>query len=611
MCGIIGYSGRENAVDLLVEGLQALEYRGYDSAGIAIFRNREIEVIKSMGKLVNMKQLIQEKGNDFSSCCGIGHTRWATHGKPSDINSHPHSTKNLSLVHNGIIENYIELKEKLVTEKHYTFISETDTEIAAKLIDSYYVESGDPFSAITSALAELRGSYAFGVIFKDYPGTVFATRKDSPLICAVHEDGNFIASDIPAVLRRTNRYYMMEQGEIAVLTGDSISFYDLAHHPIEKEMKQADWDLEAAEKGNYPHFMLKEIFEQPAVIRKTVAPRIEDGLVNLHVEGLTDEVLKSFRRVIFVACGTAMHAGMVGKTCIENLARIPVNVEIASEFRYNDPIIYPDDLVVVISQSGETADTLAALRLAKEKGSKTLAIVNVVGSSIARDADYVFYTWAGPEIAVASTKAYSVQVSSMYLLALKFAQIHNTLSDSEIRAFAKELLEVIPKHVESIINKTDRIRYISESFKNASDLFFIGRGMDYALSMEGSLKLKEISYIHSEAYAAGELKHGTISLITEGTPVIAVATGDACYEKMISNIKEVRARGAKVILICKEGAMGAREVSDRTVFLPRTYEMFTPLLAVPVLQLFAYHVSVLRGCDVDKPRNLAKSVTVE
>lgn len=612
MCGIIGYSGRDNAVELLVNGLQALEYRGYDSAGIAVFRESKIEIIKSMGKLVNMKKLVSEKGDDYSSHCGIGHTRWATHGKPSDINSHPHSTDLISLVHNGIIENYLEIKERLISESAYRFVSETDTEIAAKLIDYHYQKSHDPFLAIRDSLKEIRGSYAFGIIFKDYPGKIFATRKDSPLICAVDETGHFIASDIPAVLKRTNRYYMLEEGEISVLTADSIEFYDHNRAPIVKEMKVADWDLEAAEKGNFPHFMLKEIFEQPEVIRKTVAPRItDDGLIDLHIEGLDDSLLSSFERVVFVACGTAMHAGMVGKAAIESLARIPVNVEIASEFRYNNPILSNKDLVVLVSQSGETADTLAALRLAKEKGCKTLAIANVVGSSIARDADFVLYTWAGPEIAVASTKAYSVQVSAVYLLALKLASLHQTYPSEKLKAYALELLHDVPKFVEGIISQSSKIRFISENFMSATDLFFIGRGMDYALSLEGSLKLKEISYIHSEAYAAGELKHGTISLITEGTPVIAVATCDDCYEKMVSNIKEVRARGAKVILICKKDAPGSRDFSDRAVFLPRATELLMPLLAVPVLQLFAYHVSVLRGCDVDKPRNLAKSVTVE
>ncbi len=611
MCGIIGYCGNEEATNILVEGLSALEYRGYDSSGIAIFNDSGIEVIKAVGKLENMKALLAKRGTAIATHCGIGHTRWATHGKPSDENAHPHSTDLVSLVHNGIIENYAELKEKLVSEDGYSFLSETDTEVAAKLFDKFYRITKDPFSAISMALGEIRGSYAFGIMFKDYPNTVFATRKDSPLICATHNDGNFIASDIPAVLRRTNQYYMMEQGELAVVQKDKIEFFDLSHNPISKELKVADWDLEAAEKGNFDHFMIKEIHEEPTVIRRTVSPRMADNGVDLRIPGLTDEILNSVRRIIFVACGTAMHAGMIGKAVIEQMARIPVNVEIASEFRYADPVLYPDDLVVVISQSGETADTLAALRLAMEKGCKTLAVVNVVGSSISREADFVLYTWAGPEIAVASTKAYSVQVSAMYLLALKFAQIKASVPQSEICALSDLLLNKMPELVGGIIERCPEIKEISAELMEAEDVFFIGRGLDYALSMEGSLKLKEISYIHSEAYAAGELKHGTISLITDGVPVIALATNDACYEKMISNIKEVRARGANVFLICKEDAPGYEEVSDFCFKLPRTDEKFMPLLAVAVLQIFAYYVSLLRGCDVDKPRNLAKSVTVE
>ncbi len=611
MCGIIGYSGDQNAVDILVDGLQSLEYRGYDSAGIAVFYEDHIQVVKAMGKLQNMKRIIEEKGSDFRSNCGIGHTRWATHGKPSDVNSHPHGTENLTLVHNGIIENYLELKEKLIEENHYRFQSETDTEVAAKLIDSFYLTHRDPFRAITQALPLLRGSYAFGIVFKDFPGTIFAVRKDSPLICALDDTGYYIASDIPAVLKRTNRYYTLMEGEIAVVTASGIEFFDSEHRPITKEIKTADWDFQAAEKGNFPHFMLKEIMEQPEVVEKTVSAHVKDGLPDLGVEGLSDEELKAFHRIIFVACGTAMHAGMVGKAIIESLARIPVNVEIASEFRYNNPVLYPDDLVVVISQSGETADTLAVLRLAKSRGCKTFAVVNVVGSSIAREADSVMYTMAGPEIAVASTKAYSSQVCAMCIFALKLALLHQPQLTEQVRLYTKELLTQIPYFVSAIVNESDKIRYIAESFKDARDLFFIGRGIDYALSMEGSLKLKEISYVHSEAYAAGELKHGTISLITEGTPVIAIATGDECYEKMISNMKEVKARGAKIIFITKYGAPGAEQISDRTIYLPHCSEIFMPLIAVPVMQLFAYHVSVLRGCDVDKPRNLAKSVTVE
>jgi len=482
MCGIIGYCGNEEATNILVEGLSALEYRGYDSSGIAVFNKSGIEVIKAVGKLENMKKLLEKRGNEITTHCGIGHTRWATHGKPSDANAHPHSTDLVSLVHNGIIENYAELKEKLIAVDGYQFLSETDTEVAAKLFDKYYRISNDPFRAIALALNEIRGSYAFGIMFKDYPDTVFATRKDSPLICATHKDGNFIASDIPAVLRRTNQYYMMEQGEVAVVTKDKIEFYDLFHKPIEKELKIADWDLEAAEKGNFDHFMIKEIHEEPTVIRRTVSPRITKNGVDLKIAGLTDEIMHSFRRIIFVACGTAMHAGMIGKTVIEQMSRIPVNVEIASEFRYADPVLYPDDLVVIISQSGETADTLAALRLAKEKGCKTLAVVNVVGSSISREADYVLYTWAGPEIAVASTKAYSVQVSAMYLLALKFAQIKGIVPQSEILRLSDLLLNQMPELVGGIIERCPEIKAVSAELMEAEDVFFIGRGLDYALS---------------------------------------------------------------------------------------------------------------------------------
>lgn len=611
MCGIIGYTGEEEAVGLLLYGLHALEYRGYDSAGVALADRNGILIEKSQGKIIELEKKLESCGKDLSAHCGIGHTRWATHGKPNDVNSHPHYTDNLALVHNGIIENYAELKHFLEKNEHYRFQTETDTEVAAKLIDCFYRVTKDPFRAIVEALKLLRGSWAFGVIFKDEPDLIYATRKDSPLICALDEGGNFIASDIPAVLKRTNRYYTLEEGEIAVVSKEKVRVFDSDQRPVKKEMKEADWDVEAAEKGNYPHFMLKEIFEQPVVIRKTVSPRVVDGLPDLRIQGLTDEVLRGFKRLIIVGCGTAMHAGMVGKTVIEKLARVPVQVEIASEFRYSDPILEEKDLIVVISQSGETADTLAALRLAKERGCKTMAVVNVVGSSIAREADYVFYTWAGPEIAVASTKAYTVQICAMYLLTLRLCLIHHSLPEKKIRELTLELLEKMPVLVQETVDRSLEIRKIANQFRSVEDLFFIGRGIDYSLSMEGSLKLKEISYVHSEAYAAGELKHGTISLITQGVPVIAVATWDNCYEKMLSNVKEVRARGASVILLCKKGAPAADDVSDFIIDYPPCSEMFMPMLAVPTMQLFAYHMSVFRGCDVDKPRNLAKSVTVE
>jgi len=556
MCGIIGYSGTENSVDILLGGLQALEYRGYDSSGIACFRSGGIEVIKTVGKLSNLKELVLKKENYLQSTCGIGHTRWATHGKPSDLNAHPHSTQNISLVHNGIIENYLELKQWLESEKGYSFLSETDTEIAAKLLDSVYREIRDPLISLQKCCGYLKGSYAFGVIFKDYPNEIFVTRKDSPLICATDDKGSFVASDIPAVLPHTNRYYTVDEGEFAVLRGSKISFYDSELNAIEKEINVANWAFNAADKGDYDFFMLKEIMEEPDVLRNTISPRIENGLIDLKIDGLDDERLKSFQRIVIVACGTAMHAGMIGKCAIEKLASIPTSVEIASEFRYCDPIITKNDLVILISQSGETADTLATMRLAKKKGATTLAVVNVVGSTLSREADHVFYTMAGPEIAVASTKAYSVQLAAMFLFAIKLALVREKIAEQTAHEYSRILLETVPSAVEEFLNEKEKILDIAKTIKESDHLFFIGRGVDYALSMEGSLKLKEITYIHSEAYAAGELKHGTISLITDGVPIIAIATDDACFEKMRSNIKEVRARGANVILICKDNTSG-------------------------------------------------------
>lgn len=610
MCGIIGYSGNENAIPKLLYGLKALEYRGYDSAGIAVFEKDGITTVKAKGRIRNVEEKLEENYPSLSSLCGIGHTRWATHGEPSDINSHPHGTENLALVHNGIIENYISLKNFL-TEQGYTFVSQTDTEVAAKLIDYYYRASHDPLCAIRSALEKINGSYAFGILFKDFPGKIYATRKDSPLIVALSDKGNYIASDIPAVLRHTNRYFQPEQGEIAVVSEKEAKVYDLSGKPVEKTVKVADWDIDAAEKGGYEHFMIKEIHEEPSSIIKTIRPRVKDGLPELGLPALTDETLRSFERIHMVACGTAMHAGLIGKTAVEKLARIPVEVEIASEFRYKNPILGKKDLVIIISQSGETADTLAALRLSKERGAYTLAIVNVAGSSIAREADSTLYTWAGPEIAVASTKAYTVQVSLLYLFAIKLALCCGKLSETEAKKLTNDLLTVVPEAVEKAFSLSERCRAVSDKYKESEHLFFIGRGLDYDVAQEASLKLKEISYIHSEAYAAGELKHGTISLITDGTPVVAVCTQDALYDKMISNIKEVRARGARVILLCKAGAHGIDEIADDVLILPEVDELYMPIPTMTVLQLFAYYTSVLLGCDVDKPRNLAKSVTVE
>jgi glucosamine--fructose-6-phosphate aminotransferase (isomerizing) len=606
MCGIVGYVGKQDAAEILVDGLRKLEYRGYDSAGIAVFEEDNIKVVKAKGRLDDLEEKMKLAGKP-QGICGIGHTRWATHGEPSDVNSHPHGNERITIVHNGIIENYLELKEKLI-QKGYVFESETDTEVVAKLLDYYY--HGNPFDAIAKVIGAVKGSYALGIMFKDFPNQIFAVRKDSPMIVGLGKEENFIASDVPAILKYTKDYYLIEENEIVFLTGDDVKVYNLDHELVEKEVHTADWDIEAAEKGGYPHFMLKEIFEQPEALRKTISPRIKDGIPDLQVEAFSDDLIRSIEKIHIIACGTASYAGMVGKCAIEKLARIPAEVCIASEFRYNDPILNPNDLVVVISQSGETADTLAALRLAKEKGLHTLAIVNVVGSSIAREAESVVYTWAGPEIAVASTKAYTVQMSVMYLIALRLAMVRGTLTEDQVKNYCNIMLS-LPEKLESILERSDDCQFFASRFQNAEHLFFIGRGLDYALSMEGSLKLKEISYIHSEAYAAGELKHGTISLITDNVPVVAVATQSNIYEKTISNIKEVISRGAKVLLVVKEDFDVSDEVADYVLRVPSTEDVLMPLLTVIPLQLFAYYTAVLRGCDVDKPRNLAKSVTVE
>ena len=606
MCGIVGYVGNRDATDVLIDGLRHLEYRGYDSAGIAVFENGQIRTIKTRGRLDDLVKKMNVEGKPIGHC-GIGHTRWATHGEPSDINSHPHGNKVVSIVHNGIIENYMSIKEFL-QEKGYTFESQTDTETIAKLLDYYY--RGDPLEAIRAALAKIHGSYALGIIFHDFPDKVYATRKDSPLIVGVGTDENFIASDVPAILKYTRNYYLLEQDEIAELTADCITVTDINGDVLSKELMTATWDIEAAEKGGYPHFMIKEINEQPTAILNTITPRIQNGLPSLNLPNLPDDSFGKYKSIQIVACGTAMHAGMIGKYLIEKMARIPVNVDIASEFRYRDLILDQDDLVIVISQSGETADSLAALRIAKKIGAHTLAIVNVVGSSIAREADDVIYTYAGLEIAVASTKAYAVQVAIMYLLAIKFALARGRITEEDAKNYCATLLE-IPNAMKNMLENANDCQYYASKFQNAHSLFFIGRGLDYALSLEGSLKLKEISYIHSEAYAAGELKHGTISLISKDVPVVAVATQANIYEKTISNVKEVRARGAKVLLICKEDAVVDPEVADYILRIPVYNDIFMPLVTIVPLQLFAYYTAVLRGCDVDKPRNLAKSVTVE
>lgn len=606
MCGIVGYVGEKEAQKVLIDCLSKLEYRGYDSAGVALFEKNGIEVIKATGRLQVLADEIAKR-TDLTATCGIGHTRWATHGAPSDVNSHPHSSDRITLVHNGIIENYLKLKA-LLMEAGYTFQSETDTEVLVKLLDYNY--DGDPLCTILKTLSQVRGSYGLAIMFQEYPDRIYSVRKESPLIVGYGDGENFLASDIPALLKYTRDYSILEEGEIAEITKDKIQFYNEFGNPIQKERLVANWDVEAAEKCGYAHFMLKEIHEQPKAMLQTISSRIEDGLPKLRLESMTSDYLRSLRRIHIVACGTAMHAGMVGKTAIEKLCRVPVEVDIASEFRYRDPIIEKDELVIIISQSGETLDTLAALKLAKEKGAHTLAIVNVVGSSIARAADDVIYTYAGPEIAVASTKAYSVQLAVLYVFALRLALARGTKSEAEIRADVAELLR-LPELLEQVLESSDRIKYLASLFMNCDDLFYLGRGFDYALSLEGSLKLKEISYIHSEAYAAGELKHGTISLIVEGTPVIALATQDDVFEKTISNIKEVKSRGARVILFTKEGESVPQDVADYIVTLPEYSELFMPMLTAVPLQLFAYYMAVLRGCDVDKPRNLAKSVTVE
>ncbi|MBR6696385.1 MAG: glutamine--fructose-6-phosphate transaminase (isomerizing) [Oscillospiraceae bacterium] len=608
MCGIVGYVGKQQCADILVNALKKLEYRGYDSAGIAVHSEGKIKTVKAKGKIAEgLEAKLTNEGKPVGTC-GIAHTRWATHGEPSDINSHPIGNGKITIVHNGIIENYREIKEFLIS-KGYVFESETDTETVAKLLDYYY--EGNPKDAIISALNDIEGAYALGIIFKDFPEKIFAVRKESPLIVGKGNGENFIASDMTAILEHTKEYYLLEYGEIAELDGENIVFCDMHKTEITKELSVADWDLDAAEKGGYEHFMLKEIHEQPEVIKTTINPRIKDGMPDLSECGITPEKLKKYNKIFVVACGTAMHAGLVGKYVIEKIARVPVDVDIASEFRYRDPIVSEGDLVIIISQSGETADSLAAMRLAKKLGAETLAIVNVKGSSIAREADMLIYTHAGPEIAVASTKAYMVQIAVMYLLAFEIAFAMGKIDEAECRRLTS-LLRETPDVIEKILEDTEDAQYIASQLITADSLLYIGRGLDYALSMEGSLKLKEISYIHSESYAAGELKHGTISLITDNMPVIAVATQTDLFDKTISNIKEVKTRGAKVIMVCREGYNPDKDIADFKFGLPDDVEnLIMPMAAVVPLQLIAYYTSVLRGNDVDKPRNLAKSVTVE
>lgn len=609
MCGIVGYTGRRQACQVLLDGLRCLEYRGYDSAGISLSLPAGIFHAKARGRLSNLEQ--QLRCGVPESSCGIGHTRWATHGEPSDQNAHPHTAGKVTLVHNGIVENYMELKAWLL-EQGCVFRSQTDTETIVQAMALYYERCGDPITAIRQTLERIRGTYALAILFEDHPGEIYAVRKDSPLIVGTGKKENLIASDVPAILKYTRDYILLEEGCIAKVTKETVELFAPDGSPVQPQMLHADWDVDAAQKGGYPHFMRKEIDEQPRALEATISPRVMDGRIDFSADNIDDAFLSGFRSVHIVACGTAMHAGMIGRHLIEKLSRIPVSVEVASEYRYRDPILGKDDLVIIVSQSGETADTLAALRLAKDRGARTLAIVNVVGSSIAREAQRVIYTYAGPEIAVASTKAFSVQVAVFYLLAIRLAELAGKLLAEESRRLTGTLLR-LPRAVQRALSLDAQCEECAAALKDAFSAFYIGRGLDYCLTMEGSLKLKEISYINSEAYAAGELKHGTISLITGGVPVIAIATQQALLEKTVSNVREVKARGGYVLMLCKEDASIPDDAADCILRLPDVTgdDLFAALPAIVPLQLIAYHTAVLRGCDVDKPRNLAKSVTVE
>ena len=612
MCGIVGFTGEHQAAPIILDGLSKLEYRGYDSAGMAVRDGEgEYQIVKAKGRLKALSEKT-DAGNAVRGTCGIGHTRWATHGEPSEINAHPHMSDdgNVVGVHNGIIENYQELKEKLI-RKGYTFYSSTDTEVAIKLVDYYYKKyEHTPVDAINHAMVRIRGSYALALMFKDYPEEIFVARKDSPMILGVNNGESYLASDVPAILKYTRNVYYIGNMEMARLKKGEITFYNLDGDVIEKELVEIKWNAEAAEKAGYEHFMMKEIHEQPRVIADTLHSVYKDGVLDLSSVGLADEDIEKISQIYIVACGSAYHVGVVAQYVIEDLAKIPVRVDVASEFRYRKPILKSDDLVIIISQSGETADSLAALRLAKEKGVKTLAIVNVIGSSIAREADSVFYTLAGPEIAVATTKAYSTQLIASYCLAIQFAKVRGELTEVQCADMLAEL-ETLPDKVKKILDDKERIQWFAAKQANMRDIFFIGRGIDYAVSLEGSLKLKEISYIHSEAYAAGELKHGTISLIEDGTLVIGTLTQAALYEKTVSNMVECKSRGAYLMGLTTYGNYGTEDTCDFTVYIPKTDTHFIASLAVIPLQLLGYYVSVAKGLDVDKPRNLAKSVTVE
>lgn len=608
MCGIAGYIGKESAAPIILDGLSKLEYRGYDSAGVAVFDGEKIHMEKAMGRLRVLDELTQH-GATMPGYCGIGHTRWATHGCPSDTNAHPHMNEEntIAVVHNGIIENYGKLKKRL-EQKGYKFVSETDTEVLAHMLTEYY--HGNPVEAIEKVMHRVEGSYALGIMFLDHPHHIYAARKDSPLIVGINDTGKFIASDVPAILHYTRSVYYMENEEIVCLSNEHTRFFNIDGESIEKTPVTIDWDIHAAEKGGYEHFMLKEIHEQPKAIRDTISPRIKDNDIVLDELGLGEEEIRKLQKISIVACGSAYHTGVTGKYVLEDLARIPVEVDLASEYRYRNPIYSPDSLVIIVSQSGETADSLAALRDAKAHGSRVLSIVNVVGSSIARESDAVLYTWAGPEISVATTKAYSCQLVAFYMLAMKFAKVRGTITQEK---FLKLLnaLRLLPDQVEALLSQKERIQFFANHYLATEHIFFMGRGIDYALSLEGSLKLKEISYIHSEAYAAGELKHGTISLMEDGTLVVAVATQDALYPKTVSNIVEVKTRGAFVMGLTTLKHKDMENCADYVLYVPETENTFMGSLAIIPLQLFAYYVSLGRGLDVDKPRNLAKSVTVE
>lgn len=608
MCGIVGYIGPKEVTPLLVSGLKKLEYRGYDSAGVAVIEKDRLTVVKSVGKLANLEKKLKNYQPDGH--VGIGHTRWATHGRPSDINSHPHqgSTDDFAVVHNGIIENYLEIKEWLIREKGHVFTSETDTEVIAHLVEEYY--QGDLVAAVRKTLAKVQGSYAIGVISVKEPDKLVAARKDSPLIVGLGEGENFIASDIPAILSHTRRIYLIEDGEVVVLTRDNAVILDKDDSPVRRGIFLVEWDAEAAEKGGFDHFMLKEIFEQPEAFRKTLSGRIHNGEVKLQELNFTREQVEKWKKIFIVACGTAYHSGLIGKPLLEEFLRIPVEVDIASEFRYRDPLVDEETLVVFISQSGETTDTLMALREAKSRGASTVAITNVVGSSIAREADYTIYLWAGPEIAVASTKAYTTMLIAQYLFSIYLAQTKGVMPADKAERILNALQE-LPRKAQEILARKAIYLELANSIKESDNLFFIGRGYDYNIAQEGSLKLKEISYIHAEAYAAGELKHGTLALITEDTPVIAIACQEKTYEKTLSNVKEVNARDAYVIGLALEGDEEIKKYVNNVLYIPRIENIVSPVLAIVPLQLLAYYAAVVRGCNVDQPRNLAKSVTVE